>query len=253
MSAARLAVVSMATLLGIGAVGYVAAQSVSSSAPLDLVPPPYAEVAAPSAAPTPAPAPAGAHRASTPVVAAAWTSQMAARTGIPEPAVRAYATAQLGEPRGCDVSWTTLAGIGWVESQHGTLGGRTLDADGHSSTRILGPALDGHGVAAIRSTATTAPWHGDPVWDHAVGPMQFIPSTWEQWGRDGDGDAVADPNDLDDAAAAALAYLCADGHDLTTGAGWADAVFGYNHAQSYVDSVFAAASAYAERSQRAIS
>jgi hypothetical protein len=42
-------------------------------------------------------------------------------------------------------------------------------------------------------------------------------------------------------------YLCADGHDLTSGAGWADAIFSYNHAQSYVDSVYAAAKAYADR------
>ncbi len=79
--------------------------------------------------------------------------------------------------------------------------------------------------------------------------MQFIPSTWEQWGTDGDGDGTADPNDIDDAAATAVAYLCADGHDLTSGAGWADAIFGYNHDDTYVDNVHAAASAYAERTQ----
>jgi membrane-bound lytic murein transglycosylase B len=163
--------------------------------------------------------------------------------------VRAYATAQLREPRGCEVGWTTLAGIGWVESQHGTLDGRTLADDGRSSTPILGPALDGDPYAAIRATPETSVWHGDPVWDHAVGPLQFIPSTWEQWGTDADGDGVADPNDIDDAAGAAVAYLCADGHDLTSGAGWADAVFGYNHDQSYVDSVYAAATAYASRTE----
>ncbi len=177
-----------------------------------------------------------------------WVEQTAKKAGIPGPAVRAYAQAQLAEADGCDVGWTTLAGIGWVESQHGTIGGRTLGADGQSSTRILGPALNGKGdVAAIPATSETTAWHGDPRWDHAVGPMQFIPSTWETWGADGDGDGIADPNDIDDAAYAAARYLCADGHDLTTGAGWADAIFSYNHAQSYVDSVYAAATAYAER------
>ena len=176
-----------------------------------------------------------------------WVTKMAGKSGIPAPAVRAYANAQLAEPRGCKVGWTTLAGIGWVESQHGTIGGRTLGDDGHSSTPVLGPALDGKGFAAIRATPESTAWHGDPTWDHAVGPLQFIPSTWETWGSDGDGDGVADPNDLDDAAFTAARYLCADGHDLTTGAGWADAVFGYNHDQSYVDSVYAAASAYADR------
>jgi membrane-bound lytic murein transglycosylase B len=176
-----------------------------------------------------------------------WVADTAARAGIPAPAVRSYANAQLAEPRGCDVGWTTLAGIGWVESQHGTIGGRTLGDDGHSSTPILGPALDGHRYAAIPATPETTAWHGDPHWDHAVGPLQFIPSTWETWGADGDGDGAADPNDLDDAAYAAVLYLCADGHDLTTGSGWADAVFSYNHAQSYVDSVYTAAKAYADR------
>ena len=63
----------------------------------------------------------------------AGSTATAAAAGIPVPAVRAYATAQLAEPTGCDVGWTTLAGIGWVESQHGTIDGRTLGADGHSS------------------------------------------------------------------------------------------------------------------------
>ncbi len=45
----------------------------------------------------------------------------------------------------------------------------------------------------------------------------------------------------------AARYLCADGHDLASGAGWADAVFSYNHSQSYIDDVYAAATAYAER------
>ncbi|GAB3254647.1 lytic transglycosylase domain-containing protein [Nocardioides dilutus] len=182
-----------------------------------------------------------------PRVDEAWVAVNATNAGIPLPALRAYANAQLDGPEGCRVGWTTLAGIGWVESQHGTVDGRTLGGDGRPSTPILGPALDGEPFAAIAATPETTLWHGDPDWDHAVGPMQFIPSTWSTWGQDGDGDGVADPNDIDDAAATAVAYLCADGHDLTSGAGWADAIFGYNHDDSYVASVHAAASEYAAR------
>ena len=62
-------------------------------------------------------------------------------------------------------------------------------------------------VAAIPDT-DNGRWDGDKVWDRAVGPMQFIPATWQGAGRDGDGDGVANPNDIDDAALAAADYLC---------------------------------------------
>lgn len=186
-----------------------------------------------------------------PTVAPAWVARMSTTTGIPAPALRAYADAELAlraEQPGCRVGWNTLAGIGWVESHHGTIGGRSLRPDGHSSTPILGPALDGAGpVAAIRSTPESAAWHGDDQWEHAVGPMQFLPSSWDRWGGDGDGDGVADPRDLDDAALAAGRYLCADGQDLTTDGGWTAAVHSYNHDDAYVRAVVDAANAYAQR------
>lgn len=184
-------------------------------------------------------------------VDAAWLARTAAEAGIPVPALRAYADAELvlrEEQPTCRLSWNTLAGIGWVESQHGTLGGRTLAADGRSSSPILGPALDGAGgFAAIPSTPSSAAWHGDARWEHAVGPLQFLPSTWSRWGADGDGDGVADPNDLDDAALAAGRYLCADGHLLTTDPRWNAAVHSYNHDAGYVANVAAAANSYAQR------
>ena len=77
--------------------------------------------------------------------------------------------------------------------------------------------------------------------------MQFIPTTWESWAADGDGDGLADPNDLHDAALAAAAYLCVDGRDLTTGTGWTSAVLSYNNSRDYLDAVHAAAEEYAAR------
>ena len=100
--------------------------------------------------------------------------------------------------------------------------------------------LDGSGdVAAVPGDGGT--------WQRATGPLQFIPSTWERWGSDGDGDGVADPQDIDDAAYAAARYLCASGADLATGPGWSAAVFSYNHSDAYVRSVYDAAQAYADR------
>jgi membrane-bound lytic murein transglycosylase B len=243
-------IASFATaLLLVAGLGYVASQTLMGRPAL--VEQPSSYVAAPAPAPASGGA-GGAQQEGSPTgptqVDPQWVTRTATAAGIPEPAVRAYATAQLAAPDGCAIGWTTLAGIGWVESQHGTIDGRILGMDGHSSTPILGPALNGRGkVAAIPASPSSTEWHGDPSWDHAVGPLQFIPSSWETWAADGDGDGVADPNDLDDAALAAADYLCADGYDLTTGQGWADAVFAYNHAQAYIDAVHTAATAYADR------
>src|SRR3546814_8124175 len=62
-----------------------------------------------------------------------WVRKVAASTELPEAAVRAYghATLRLGEEQpGCRLGWTTLAGIGSIESGHGTIGGRRLGRAG---------------------------------------------------------------------------------------------------------------------------
>ena len=170
--------------------------------------------------------------------------------GIPTIALQAYGDATLQiehEQPGCHLGWTSIAAIGYVETAHGTHGGAQLLADGRTSERILGPALNGtNGTAKVPATAETTKWHGDPKWDHAVGPMQFIPSSWHTWGADGDGDGIADPNDIDDAALTTARYLCASGADLRTPGGWSRAIFSYNHSDDYVRSILTTANAYAE-------
>lgn len=190
-----------------------------------------------------------------PRAASAWVDTLARSTGIPVVALQAYADATLAlavERPACRVGWTTLAALGAIESSHGTHGGAVLRPDGTTSVRILGPALDGSpGRAAIRATPASTAWHGDPTWDHAVGPLQFLPSTWEAWGADGDGDGVADPNDIHDAALAAARYLCAAGSDLTGGDAWHAAVFSYNHSEQYVADALGVAERYATESRAA--
>jgi hypothetical protein len=105
------------------------------------------------------------------------------------------------------LSWTVLAAIGQIES-----------ADGQNE----GPSTAG-----------------------ALGPMQFLPSTWARWGIDGFGETGA-PNVMDpyDAVPSAAEYLCASG--ATNGsAGLSAAIFAYNHAQWYVNEVLALAQEYA--------
>lgn len=181
---------------------------------------------------------------------AQWLARTAAETGIPARALQAYAAAASGANTTaptCGIGWNTVAAIGFVESAHGSHGGGRLTTTGQASRPIIGPRLNGDGFAAIADTDAGV-LDGDALWDHAVGPMQFIPSTWQLAGRDGNGDGEADPLNIDDAALTAASYLCADGRDLTTGQGWTDAVLSYNQSDAYVRQVREQANAYATRS-----
>jgi membrane-bound lytic murein transglycosylase B len=105
------------------------------------------------------------------------------------------------------LSWTVLAAIGQIESDDG---------------QNVGPSTAG-----------------------ALGPMQFLPSTWATWGIDGFGDTGA-PEVMNpfDAVPSAARLLCADGA-ASGGAGLRQAIFDYNHATWYVDEVLALAGEYA--------
>ncbi|MET4156958.1 lytic murein transglycosylase [Agromyces sp. PvR057] len=185
--------------------------------------------------------------AALPLIDAEWAGQVAAATDIPERALAAYALAHIvvaSEDPECGVDWATVAAIGSIESGHGSHDGRTIDEAGNVQPAIIGRALDGNGVARIADTDGGA-LDGDATWDRAVGPMQFIPSTWAKWASDGDGDGVADPNQIDDAALTTANYLCASG-SMTTPEGWRAAVYSYNHDNDYVDKVAKVAQRYAE-------
>ncbi|MFF4250771.1 lytic transglycosylase domain-containing protein [Streptomyces sp. NPDC001663] len=135
---------------------------------------------------------------------------------------------------GCGLRWQLLAAIGQVES--GQAGGGRVTSDGTTVTPILGPRLDGGAFAVVRDTDGGA-YDGDAVYDRAVGPMQFIPSTWARWGADGNGDGRSDPDNVFDAALAAGRYLCAAGRDLSEAAGLDRAILGYNHSAAYLRTV----------------
>jgi Transglycosylase SLT domain len=107
--------------------------------------------------------------------------------------------------------WTVLAAIGQIESADGT---------------NVGPSSAG-----------------------ALGPMQFLPSTWAQWGIDGFGQ-TGPPDVMNpyDAVPSAARMLCADGA-ASGGRALYSAIFAYNHADWYVNEVLALAAEYAAESR----
>jgi len=143
---------------------------------------------------------------------------------------------------GCDVRWTTFAAIGFNESRHGTLHNATVDIWGNPSRTLLGPLLDGgassdqegNGFAVVRDSDRGL-YDGNYRWDRAIGPMQFLPSTWMTWSADGNGDGAEDPQNMYDAVAGAANLLCGlieergyDPHRY---------LLGYNGSGSYVRKV----------------
>ncbi|MFF1446801.1 lytic transglycosylase [Streptomyces sp. NPDC058274] len=157
--------------------------------------------------------------------------------GIPATVLDAYkkAEASLRESKpGCNLPWQLLAAIGKVES--GQARGGRVDSSGTTFTPILGPVLNGNGFANISDTDNGA-YDGDSTHDRAVGPMQFIPSTWAWAGRDGNGDGVKNPNNVYDAALAAGHYLCRFDHDMSVQSQMNASILSYNNSTAYLNTV----------------
>jgi membrane-bound lytic murein transglycosylase B len=165
--------------------------------------------------------------------------------GIPGSMLKAYKNAAdilAKEQPNCHLDWALIASIGRIESNHAR--GGYVNANGDTLEPILGPVLNGAGAFAAIADTDGGKYDGDTVWDRAVGPTQFIPSTWRGYASDGNGDGVSNPNNIYDEALATARYLCSGGLDLSTDAGQRIAVRRYNNSQSYVDTVLAWATAY---------
>lgn len=139
-------------------------------------------------------------------VADMYTASARARAEIPAEYLKLYAEA--ASRYGLD--WAILAGIGKVECDHGR------DPD-PSCTR----------EGAVNSAG-------------AGGPAQFLASTWQRYGVDGDGDGRADRWDPADAIFSMANYLRASGAPED----YRKAIFAYNHADWYVNEVEHWASIY---------
>jgi membrane-bound lytic murein transglycosylase B len=164
--------------------------------------------------------------------------------GIPSMALAAYRNAEqkmaTSDP-GCGISWNLLAGIGRIESGHAN-GGAT-DARGTAVHPIYGPALDGTlpgNEVIVQSGAG-----GQVRYARAMGPMQFLPGTWARYASDGDGDGIADPQNLYDSTLAAARYLCSGGLNLRDQSQVMTAILRYNNSIPYARNVLGWAAAYA--------
>ncbi|WP_054567209.1 lytic transglycosylase domain-containing protein [Frankia sp. R43] len=158
---------------------------------------------------------------------------------IPTQLLAAYqkAAQQLADDKpSCNLPWELLAAIGKVESNHAT--GRSITTDGTvTSPLILGPRLNGTGGNALIRDSDNGALDHDTVYDRAVGPMQFIPTTWAGSGRDGNGDGIKNPHNIHDADLAAGHYLCARDRDLDDAADLRAAILSYNPSDAYVRTV----------------
>ena len=156
--------------------------------------------------------------------------------GIRPELVDAYSLAMALAPSDCHLSLSLLAAIGQVES--GNLAGQRIDAGHRVVPGVLGPVLDGTPYDAIPDT-DNGRWDGQKTWDRALGPLQLLPASWRVAGMDVDGDGRRDPQNVYDAAGAAMVYLCDGGRDLGTRKGLEEAVLAYNHSRDYLRLVLA--------------
>lgn len=162
--------------------------------------------------------------------------------------VQAAERVQTGAPRCSGMTWTLLAGVGAAESRHAS--DRQVGPTGDITPAILGPRLDGSGVGGNLTPVydtDDGQLDTDPVYDRAVGPMQFLPETWTSWAQDGNDDGRTDPQNIFDATLTTAAYLCGNGPvDLADPVQRDAAIYRYNVSASYRTEVVGYAAAYAE-------
>jgi membrane-bound lytic murein transglycosylase B len=163
---------------------------------------------------------------------------------MPMVAFEAYQAASSAAPRireSCAVDWTVLAGIAQVESRHGRIDDdHDVAPDGDVVPPIRGRPLNGtRGTQTIVDT-DDGELDGDAEWDRAMGPLQFIPTTWQELGRDGNDDGTADPDNLFDASLTAVAHLCLrEPGDYTDRGQLRRSLIAYNASGRYADDVLA--------------
>jgi membrane-bound lytic murein transglycosylase B len=202
------------------------------------------------------PSPTGPHLPTPPVrpadQLASWAQRIGGVLNVPAVAIQAYGYAQLAtlntDPS-CHLSWTTVAAVGEVESQHGQVGGAVLQSNGRSAPLVVGAVLDGKNGQALVNDTDAGAFDGDTTYDRAMGPLGLTPTVWRAYGIDADADGILDPYDIDDASLALARLLCSGAEDLSQRAGWDAAIARQHTGSTYAKSVFTSADSYGQRTK----
>jgi hypothetical protein len=175
-----------------------------------------------------------------PAVGVGVASHQGALPPVPTTALEAFELATSVSPTGCHLQVTLLAAIGYAAT---AAGNGPVSYVGHrAEPPVYGPAATADGQTVADTDAGR--WDADPLRDRRVGPMQLLPESWRVAEVDVDGDGLRDPQNIFDAAGAAMVLLCAGHGDLSRPGALRDAVWAYESSPAFLRAVLAARSRY---------
>lgn len=171
-----------------------------------------------------------------------WSVSHAQPYGIPERSLRAYSYAAFKTSQeGCSLGWPTLAGIGAVFSNHGFTHGSEIADDGLSTVPLRDLDLVRQPPVADTDQGRIDGTAGNDI---PVGPLQIMPSRWEQFARSAEPGRTPNPDSIDDAALTVAHQLCNAGRDHSSPEGWDEAVKNVYADPEFVKAVHAKAGEY---------
>ena len=171
-----------------------------------------------------------------------WSRQRAEPYGIPERQLRAYAYAawRVEADEDCAVGWPTIAAIAQVASDHGRAQESSVDENGITTKPLRGLRVMKMPPVVVPDTDGGAT-DGDTVNDVAVGPMQIMPSRWEQYSVAVEEGRKPNPDSIDDASLTAARLLCSAGNPASP-EGWDEGVKRFFYSAEQIKAVHAVAS-----------
>lgn len=178
-----------------------------------------------------------------------WATSHAGPYGIPKRALAGYAYAawSTDQTGGCGLGWPTLAALGAILSDHGRAFGSEIAENGTTTIPLRGLNFTNPEFPMVVPDTDQGRIDGDGTIDIPVGPMQIMPSRWEQFATLADTNAPqgATPNidNIDDSSLTTATILCAAG-DMSNSEAWDSAIKGINPNPEFVKAVHAKAEEY---------